>query len=477
MLRITNGEVMNKIVKRLQEEFNNTSDLIIKQVNDIYVLFLESVSSSDKINDYVLKELSLTNKKNGKNLESLIAGPTTVEVKKYDQLAYFLTNGFVLIIYHHEVYAVEVKADISRSISTPETQPAIYGPKDAFNENIQNNLGLIKRRIKSNTLINEDFIIGIKTSTKVSVLYLKDIAEEKTVNKIKQQLETIDIDGIIDAGNIHQLLEKENKSPFPTIRATERPDYASSNLLEGRIVILVDTSPFALIMPVFFADYINPQVDNYSKSININFLKVLRFICLILTILVPALYIAIINYNPEVIPLNLLVSFSTQRDGVPFPAAIEAIFMLLICEVLRESDIRFPSSYGSSISILGALILGESAVTAGIVSPIMIIVVALTFITSLIFTELEFINSIRHFRFLFLLAASFFGLFGIVVAGVIFLTHLCNTTSYDKPYSYPFAPFDLNYLRKELYQKPKAKDRLRSKMLTDKNFISQGENK
>ncbi len=468
---------MNEIVKRLQKEFFYSSDLIVKTVNDIYIVYLESVASSDRINDYVLKELSITNKKNAHNLQSLIAGPNTKQITSYDELEFYLGNGFVLIIFNETVYAVEVKADINRSITTPETQPAIYGPKDAFNENIQNNLGLIKRRIKSNTLINEDFIIGRKTKTKVSVLYLNDVAEQATIKKVKKQLKSIDIDGIIDAGNIHQLLEKDNKSPFPTIRTTERPDYAASNLLEGRIIILVDTSPFALVLPVFFVDYINPQVDNYSKSININFLKVLRLVCLILTILVPAFYVAIINYNPEVIPLNLLVSFATQRDGVPFPAAVEAIIMLLICEVLRESDIRFPSSYGSSISILGALILGESAVTAGIVSPIMIIVVALTFITSLIFTELEFINSIRHFRFLFLLAASFFGLFGIVIAGVIFLTHLCNTTSYDKPFSYPLAPFDLNYLRKELFQKPKIKDRLRSKMLTNKNYISQGENK
>lgn len=468
---------MNKIVKRLQNEFNNVSDLIIKEINDVYVVFLESIVSGDRINDYILKELSLTNKNNRKNLKSLIAGPNTVNIKENDQIAFYLTNGFAIIIYKNKVFAIEVKADINRSISTPDTQPAIFGPKDAFNENIQNNLGLIKRRIKSNTLINEDFNIGRKTNTKVSILYLNDIADNKTIEQVRKQLKEIDIDGIIDSGNINELLEKNNKSPFPIIRATERPDYASTSLLEGRIVILVDTSPFALILPVFFSDYINPQVDNYSKSINVNFLKVLRFTCLILTILVPALYIAIVNYNPEVIPLNLLVSISTQRDGVPFPATVEAVVMLLICEVLRESDIRFPSSYGSSISILGALILGESAVSAGIVSPIMIIVTALTFITSLIFTELEFINAIRHFRFLFLLAASFFGLFGLVIAGIIFLTHIANTSSYKKPFSYPFAPFNLNYFRKELFKKPKYKDRFRSNMLTNKNFISQGENK
>ena len=467
---------MNKIVKRLQKEFNESSDLIVKKINNIYIVFLESVASSDKINDYILKELSLT-KKNEKNLESLIAGPNTINIKNIDQLEFYLTNGFALIIHNFTIFAIEVKADINRSISTPDTQPAIYGPKDAFNENIQNNLGLIKRRIKTSKLMNKDFVIGRKTSTKVSVLYLEDIAEDKTVNIVIEQLNKIDIDGIIDSGNIAQLLEKKSKSPFPTIRLTERPDYAAANLLEGRIVILVDTSPFVLVLPVFLVDFINPQVDNYNKSINTNFIKILRLICLIMTIIVPAFYVAIINYNPEVIPLNLLVSFSTQRNGVPFPAALEAIFMLLICELLRESDIRFPSSYGSSISILGALILGESAVTAGIVSPIMIIVTALTFITSLIFTELEFINSIRHFRFIFLLAASFFGLYGLIIAGVVFLTHIDNTKSFGKPYSYPLAPYDKNYLLKEVLQKPKFKDKYRSEMLTDKNYISQGDYK
>lgn len=465
---------MNKIVQRLQKEFNNSSDLIVKEVNKINIVFLESLCSSDKINEYILMILSFKNKKI-KDLSSALAGPNTVKIDNPDKIEFYLNNGFAVII-EKEIFAIEVKADITRGISTPDTQPAIYGPKDAFTENIQVNLGLIKRRIKSNTLINEDFILGRKTNTKVSILYLNDIAEEKTIQLVKERLQKIDIDGIIDSGNISQLIDKEDKSPFPTIKATERPDYVATDLLEGKIAILIDTSPFVLILPVFLADFINPQVDNYNKNININFIKILRLTCFILTILVPAFYIAIINYNQEAIPLNLLVSFATQRDGVPFPAAIEAIFMLLVCELLRESDIRFPSSYGSSISILGALILGESAVSAGIVSPIMIIVTALTFITSLIFTELEFINSIRHFRFLFLLAASFFGLYGLVISGVIFLTHVCSTTSFDKPYSYPFAPFDSNYFRNKLFQKPKKQNRFRSKMLTDKNFISQGDN-
>ena len=468
---------MDKIIKKLKEEFKNSSDLIVKKINDINIVFLESLASSDKINDYILKVIALSNKKGKTDLNSLIVGPNTVKINKYDEIEFYLTNGFTIVLGKSQALAIETKASINRSVSTPDSQPSIYGPKDAFSENIQMNLGLIKRRIKSDKLVNEDFFIGRKSNTKVSLLYLSDIALEETVALVKEKLKKIDIDGIVDSGNINQLITSDVKSAFPTVKTTERPDYVATNLLEGRIALLIDTSPFILILPVFFADYINPQVDSYNKSININFLKVLRFVCLIMTLITPALYVAIINYNPEAIPLKLLINFATQRDGVPFPSALEVIFMLLICELLRESDLRFPSSYGSSISILGALILGESAVSAGIVSPIMIIVTALTFITSLIFTEQEFVNSLRHARFLFLLSASFFGLYGIVVAGVLFLTHLASIKSFGKPYTYPLAPYDKKFFRKILFQDKKARERYRSRMLTNKNFISQGENK
>ena len=466
---------MNKIVKYIQDKYNNSSDLIIKKINNVTILFLESICSGDRVNEYILKVLSFKNKKVIKDLSSLLASPNTINVNNYNDIIFYINNGFAIVIDKDNILAIEVRADIARSISTPESQPAIYGPKDAFNENIQNNLGLIKRRIKSEYLVNEDFFIGKRTKTKISILYFKDIADDQTIKLLKKRLEKIDIDGIIDSGNIAQLLENEEKSPFPTIKSTERPDYVAANLLEGKIAIIVDTSPFVLILPSFLVDFINPQVDSYSKNININFIRILRFICLILTIIVPSLYVAIVNYNPEAIPLNLLVSFATQRDGVPFTTVIEAIVMLLTCEVLRESDIRFPSSYGSSISILGALILGESAVSAGVVSPIMIIITALTFITSLIFTELEFINAIRHFRFLFLIASALLGLYGIVIVGVMFLTHLASLKTFEKPYLYPLSPFDVSYFNKQVLQKPKIKDRFRSRMLTHKNIISQGE--
>lgn len=474
----------NKIVKRIQEEFKSTPDLIIKKVklsllDTVYVLYLETVSSSDKVNDYILKNLSsFSSFKNTRNIDiaSLIPGPNTKEIKNYDEIEYFITNGFTIVIRGNTILGIETRADINRGIPTPDTEPAPNGPKDAFTENYQINLGLIKKRLKSSKLKTEEFTIGRKTLTKVGLLYFDDIAEEETINLIKDKLNKIDIDGILDSSMIGQLICEEDKTHFPTYQITERPDFVSKALLEGKLAIVMDTSPFAIILPAFFIDFINPGIDNYHKSKNINFLKIIRFACFFLSMTVPAIYIALVNYNQETIPTELLVSFSIQRDGVPFPSIIEVLIMLFICEMLRESDLRFPNAYGSAISILGALVLGDAAVSAGIVSPITIIIIALTFMASLMFTEIEVSNALRNLRFIFLFAAAFYGILGLVFATFYFLIRINKIHSFGKPYFYPLVPFDKTYLLKTALKGPLRKDKKRSSILTKSNQIKQGEN-
>ena len=473
-----------KIVDRIKEEFKNTPDLIIKKVklslfDTIYVLYLETVSSSNKVNNYILKNLSnFGSFKNTKKLDlaSLIPGPNTKEIKNIDEIEYFITNGFTIVIRDNTILGIETRADINRGIPTPDTEPAPNGPKDAFTENYQINLGLIKKRLKSSKLKTEEFTIGRKTLTKVGLLYFDDIAEEETINLIKDKLNKIDIDGILDSSMIGQLICEEDKTHFPTYQITERPDFVSKALLEGKLVIVMDTSPFAIILPAFFIDFINPGIDNYHKSKNINFLKIIRFACFFLSMTVPAIYIALVNYNQETIPTELLVSFSIQRDGVPFPSIIEVLIMLFICEMLRESDLRFPNAYGSAISILGALVLGDAAVSAGIVSPITIIIIALTFMASLIFTEIEVSNALRNLRFIFLFAATFYGILGLVFATFYFLIRINKIHSFGKPYFYPLVPFDKTYLLKTALKGPLRKDKKRSSILTKSNQIKQGEN-
>ncbi len=474
----------NKLIKRIQTEFSKNPDLIIKKIklsllDTVYIIYLETVSSSDKVNDYILKNLSfISSNKNSKttNLDSMLPGPNTKEIKNYDEIEYYITNGFTVIIRGKVILAIETKADINRSVSTPDSEPAVNGPKDAFTENYQINMGLVKRRIKSNTLKTDEFTVGRKTKTKVGVLYFSDIAEDELITKINKKIAKIDIDGVIDASTLGHLISDESKVHFPTFQLTERPDNVSRALLEGKIVILVDTSPFAIILPAFFIDFVNPGVDAYNKSKNINFLKILRFVCYFLSMTMPAIYIAIVNYNQETIPTNLLVSFSIQHDGVPFPAIIEAFLMLIICEMLRESDIRFPNSYGSAISILGALVLGEAAVSAGIVSPIMIIVISLTFMASLMFTEVEVVSALRHLRFIFIILASFYGILGVIFGLFYFLIRINDVYSFGKPYFFPLIPFDKVYIFKSALKGEAKKETKRSQMLTHKNKTMQGEN-
>jgi len=467
-------KIMNKVVARIQKEFTKTPDLIIKEIKlglfkTIYVVFLETVSSSDKVNDYILKNLAAISSKGTalKNLESIIPGPNMVTINNEDEIEYYIASGFAIVIEGDNILAIEVRADIHRSVGSPESEPAIVGPKDAFTENFQINLGLVKRRLKTSKLKTDNYVVGRKTSTTVGVLYLDDVANKDLVEMVKKRIESIDIDGIVDSSTLGMLIEGKDKTSFPKVLRTERPDTTTNALLEGKIVILVDTSPFALILPAFFADFINPVVDNYVKSGNSKFVKLLRLACYFLSMITPAYYIAIVNYNQETIPTSLLINFATQREGVPFPSIIEALIMLIICEILRESDLRFPNAYGSAISILGALVLGEAAVSAGIVSPIMIIIIALTFITGLVFTDYETVASIRFYRFFFLLAASFYGLFGIVCAFVYFLIKINSSYSFSKPYFFPLSPFDKTYLKKSLFKGKIKKETRRSSMLTN----------
>lgn len=464
---------MNKIVERIKNEFEKTPDLKIKEIRvnllkKIYVVYIETICDSIKINDFILKNLTKYNNTN--NLNSNIPGPNTILVKEQDQIEFYLTNGFAIVISDSKIIAVEVKGEINRSIGTSTREPSIVGAEDAFNENIQSNLGLIKRRLKTKTLKSEEIFLGRKSQTKISINYLEDVADDKNIQKIKDKLKGIDVDGIVDIGTIINYIEGENKSIFPTIRRTERPDLASSSLLEGKIILLVDTSPFAIILPSFLIDFINPTNDNYIKSINAAFLKLLRAFAFFISMTAPAIFLATINYNQETIPSSLLINFSTQRAGVPFPSIVELLILLIICDILRESDLRFPSNFGSAVSILGALIIGEAAVNAGIVSSIMIIIVSFTFISSLIFTSIEIGNALRYYRYIFLFFAAIFGLYGVFLCLMLFLINVISLKSLDAPYFAPIAPFNKDYFFKTFLKKQDKNNTKRSELITKKNL-------
>ena len=462
---------IEKTIEKIKKELNNSIDIssrIIKIKNKkIGYIFLESVSSDDKISDFLVK--SIVNTK-----ETTIYNSKLIKTT-YKEIPYLLNSGFTIIITEKEIYATETKANIDRSVEDSKSEAIIRGPKDSFTENYMTNIGLIRKRIKDNNLVFDEIKIGRRTKTKVAITYINNIVKEKNIKQIKEQLKKIDVDGLIDSGPIRDYLTKKNHCAFPTIISTERPDKCTQSLLNGKIIILVENTPFALIIPGLLIDIFHTPEDNYQQPINVTITRILKFIAFIITLFTPALYIALTTYNFEVIPDNLLISIAIQRQGVPFPTVIETIMMLITFEILRESDIRLPNQMGAAISIVGALVLGEAAVKAGIVSPIVIIVVAITSVSGLLFTDIDVVNGIRIWRFIHILSATLLGLIGLVISGIIFITKLSSLEILEIPYLSTISPFNLKSQKNAILKFPKTEIKERPFYLKTKQKRKVGE--
>lgn len=461
------------VFKYINDTFKDTPDLVERKIkysfSCVHIYYIETICSSEQINNFVLK--NLTNPNGPRRFKDILAGPNFKEID-LGRLEFYLYNGFTALVYKGKIYVIETKASLDRSVSFPEMEQDLYGAKDALLENYQKNIGLIKRRLKSSHLKTKEYKLGRFTQTSTGVLYVDNITDMSLVKRIDALLNKIDTDSVIDVGELKQFLTMDKGNVFPPTKLTERPDVIVKALLDGKLVIVMDTSPFAIILPAVLADFINPISDKYLYQRNANNLKILRMICFFLTIFTPAFYIAIITYNQETIPASLLTNFITQNEGIPFPATIETFFMIFICEMLRESDIRFPNNFSSSISILGALILGDAAVSANIVSPIMIIITALTFISSMIFSNVELSGAIRIWRFIAMIISSFYGLYGVALAFIFFIVSLSSYSSFGLPYTFPVVPFSLPYLKETLYESDIHDNKKRSPYLT-KNIRKQ----
>lgn len=463
---------MNEIINRIKKETNNQDNIIYRKKKilhkNIYIIFNETLSASDKISNFVIRSLNRIHIPTYKNIINKISNFKYKEITTYEEIVYYLNSGFtILLISNNKYIALETKKDLSRGISTPVTENTSRGALDAFTENIENNIGLLKRRIKSNDLWIKNYKLGKYTETSTCLIYIKSIASEELVNKVDKLIKNIDIDGIIASGTIRNLIEKENQNFFPNIISTEKPYTAVRYLLQGNVIIMIDNDPFVLILPSTLNDYFTSEEDDYNKSINVTITRIIRYLTFAITLLTPGIYIAITTYNQEILPTQLLISIAAQRENVPFSALVEAILMTISFEILRESDLKLPSFANSALSIVGALILGEAAVSAGIVSPIMIIIIAITAISSLIFIEPQFTTGLRIYRFCFMISGAIFGIHGILLMFILMLTKLASYDYLGIPYLTPFAPTITADLKDSIVKFPAIKLKKRNRLLTD----------
>jgi len=373
----------------------------------------------------------------------VIADANVEKCESFDDLSYHLLSGFTIFFIDglNKVLLIDTLGGEYRAIEEPVTETLIRGPREGFIENIQQNLSIVRRRLKDTNLRFKTFNIGRRSKKSLAVVYIDGIVNPKLLKEVNRRLQTIDIDSVSESGYIEAWIQDSYLSPFPQIINTERPDKVIAAILQGKVAILLDGTPYALIAPSVFVSVLQSPEDYYERWTIGSLLRILRYFGAFVSVILPSLYIALISMQPDMLPTELALSIAGTREGVPFPPVVEAFMMIITMELLQEAGARLPQTIGQTVGIVGGLVIGEAAVQAGIVSPIMVIVVALTAIANFTIPSFSISISFRIIRFGFMIAATMFGLYGIILVYIMINIHLVNLKSFGIPYSTPFAPF------------------------------------
>ncbi len=452
------------------------SDIVLREFDIIYgservsafIIFFDGMTDREVINNYILKPLmvntSMVLKDVAENLEDYIARQlmphcqVKIEESYKNVIDEINFGGCALFADGVSVcFSADVKGWEHRGIEKPNNEIVIRGPQEAFNELLRTNSAQIRKRLKDEDLIVEDITVGKVSKTPCSIMYIRDVVNEKLVAEIRRRLEGINVDYMLDSGVLEQLIEDSTIYPSPQMISTERPDYVSELLAAGRVAIIVSGSPNVLVVPTTFFDLMHSAEDIYIRYPYVNLLRYIRYIAGFMAMLLPGLFLAITNYHHEMIPTDLLLAIEASREKVPFPSLVEILLMELSFELIREAGIRVPGPIGPTLGIIGALILGQAAVAANIVSPILIIVVAVTGIGSFAIPNYSLAYSIRILRFAFILLGAFSGFLGITVG--LFLLGIWSTAlkSFGVPFMSPLGPRTSNSFRDVMFKAPEWK--------------------
>lgn len=353
-----------------------------------------------------------------------------------------------------EAFSFGFKDKLHRQLEEPTTETVIRGPRYGFIEKLDINIALIRHRMRTPRLKTEKLCVGGLSQTELAIVYIEHIAQQSVVEDVKKRISSIDMDSVLESGYIEELISDHPYSPFPVIQATQRPDLVSGSLVEGKVAVIIDGSPMVLVLPVTFWFGFQTAEDYYMKFIYATMLRWLRYLFAFMAMALPAIYIAITTFHQEMIPTSLALSLAAAREVVPFPAIVEALIMETTFEALREAGIRLPRPVGQTISIVGALVIGQAAVQAGIISAPKIIVVSITGIASFLVPNPGMSQAISLIRFPLMLFAATFGLYGVVVALIAVLIHLVNLRSFGVPYMTPLAPLSFTGLADTLLRAP-----------------------
>jgi spore germination protein len=485
----TNQEIQRDVednIKILEELFKDCSDIVFRPFlagkTKAYLLFVDGFIDSLSIEMHGIRQLieELESERITADIikERVVSISSVDETPKLDEVVSNVLKGNSVLLVDGVTKGIifDAKGGNRRGVSEPTTESVIRGPREGFTETLRANTALVRHKIRSNRLKILSKDIGEETKTGIAILYVEGLAAPELVDEVLSRLDRIKIDGILESGYIEEFIEDSPWSTFPQVQNTERPDTVAANLLEGRVAIIVDGTPFVLILPATFWQFFQSSEDYYSRFHIYTFLRLLRVFFLFIAMTLPGIYVAVTTYHQEMIPTSLLFSIAASREAIPFPMFVEALIMEVSFEALREAGVRLPQVVGQAVGILGALVIGSAAVEAGIVSAPTVIVVSITGIASFTIPRYNMSMSIRMLRFPLMILGGMFGLFGVALGTLVVLTHLCKLRSFGIPYFWPLAPLSFKSLKDVLVRVPWwAMDR-RPSQLVKEDITRQGDN-
>ncbi|WP_282943348.1 spore germination protein [Paenibacillus sp. RC67] len=448
------------VVTSLYEE---CSDLIfhpfkIGGETDAWIAYIDDLSDTELIDQQVMTPLMepMPSGLTRMELKHRIRVSDSQEVSTYDEVVDQISKGNPVLFIDQMNCGISLGVSKweKRSIEEPIAESVVRGPRLGFTETLGVNTSMLRRSIRSPALKMKSLTIGRYTRTEVVVTYIKGIADPDLINEVCERLQRIDIDGILDSAYIEELITDNPYTPFPTLLSTERPDVVSANLLEGRAGIIVDGSPFVLLAPVTMFSMIQSPEDYYQNYWAGSLIRWLRYFFFLVALTIPSAYVAILTYHQEMIPTTLLLSVAKSREEIPFPALVEALLMEVTFEALREAGLRLPKQVGAAVSIVGALVIGQAAISAGLVSSPMVMVVAFTGVASFTFPRYTLGVTVRLLRFPLMFLAGFLGLLGLMLGIIMIVIHLCSLRSFGVPYLSSLAPMKNRALKDVLFRTP-----------------------
>ncbi|MEF3304788.1 spore germination protein [Paenibacillus sp. GYB003] len=478
-------------VRHVRDALGDSTDLIVKTfaTSDgcrTALLYMEGLADKQFVHDTILEPLMRGERDRPtlnpteepdrlKTAKDKLTAGDVAELADMDHLLIRLLSGDAIVLFDGCDTGLRVGAAgwEDRPVGEPASQAVVRGPMEAFTENIVTNAALVRRRIKDPGLRLETRQIGEVTRTNVSIMYMKGLADNGVVREVRRRLDRIHIDGVLESGYIEEFIQDKTLTPFQTVFNSERPDTIAAGLLEGRVAILVDGTPFVLLVPALFVHYFQAAEDYYQRSDISTLLRIIRLLAFFFALLAPSFYIAITTYHQEMLPTSLLVSLAAQREDVPFPAFVEALMMEVTYEILREAGVRMPRTVGQAVSIVGTLVIGQAAVEAGIVSAVMVIVVSITAISSYVIPASGMSISVRMIRFLLMGLAASFGFYGILIGLIVMVLHLSSLQSFGVPYMSPIAPFYEDSQKDTLFRAPWTKMIRRPQATAKTNVVRQ----